>query len=119
MIGYTDTYTKTMINLGNTGWQFLCGTALALIAPRFPRRKIFLIGAIGMLVVYVGWTVAMQQAELALKTKVPNKVAAGFVLFFIYFYAFWYNIGNNALTYSMSPVFLHSPLFFSKGLTKT
>jgi hypothetical protein len=108
MIGYTDTWTKTMINLGNTAWSFINGTAIALISPRFKRRTMFLTGAIGMLVVYVSWTIAMQRAELALKTNVPNKAAGIVVIFFIFFYSPWYNIGNNALAYSKLPLSLKS-----------
>ncbi|KAF8864363.1 MFS sugar transporter-like protein [Acephala macrosclerotiorum] len=100
MIGYTDAYTKTMFNLGNTAWSFINGTAIALISPRFPRRKMFLLGAFGMLFVYIGWTVAMQRAMLALEKKTPNKAAGIAVLFFIFFYSPWYNIGNNALAYT-------------------
>ncbi|TVY78311.1 Lactose permease [Lachnellula suecica] len=100
MIGYTDTYTKTMFNLGNTAWSFINGTAIALISPRFKRRTMFLTGAFGMLAVYIAWTVAMQRAILALDTKVPNKAAGITVLFFIFFYSPWYNIGNNALAYT-------------------
>jgi hypothetical protein len=91
-----------MINLGNTAWSFINGTAIALISPRYKRRTMFLTGAIGMLVVYVGWTIAMQKAEIALKTNVPNKAAGIIVIFFIFFYSAWYNIGNNALAYSRS-----------------
>jgi len=61
----------------------------------------FLTGAIGMLAVYVSWTIAMQQTILALEHKKTNKAAGIVVLFFIYFYSPWYNIGNNALAYSM------------------
>lgn len=100
MIGYTDTYTKTMINLGNTGWSLINGTIIALYAPRFPRRKMFLIGATGMLCVYIGWTVGMSYAMDAVAHKKNNKGAGIAVLFFIYFYSLWYNIGNNALTYT-------------------
>ena len=100
MIGYTDTFTKTRINLGNTAWSFINGTAIALISPRFKRRTMFLTGAIGMLAVYVSWTIAMRYAELGLQTGVPNKTAGIVVIFFIFFYSPWYNIGNNALAYT-------------------
>jgi hypothetical protein len=90
-----------MINLGNTAWSFINGTAIALISPRFKRRTMFLTGAIGMLVVYISWTIAMQQTMLALEHNKTNKAAGIVVLFFIYFYSPWYNIGNNALAYSM------------------
>lgn len=103
MIGYTDTHTKTMINLGNTAWSFVNGTAIALISPRFKRRTMFLTGAIGMLAVYVSWTIGMQQTMKGLEPgNKPNKAAGIAVLFFIYFYSPWYNIGNNALAYSKS-----------------
>lgn len=100
MIGYTDAWTKTRVNLGNAAWQFINGTLIAIISPKFKRRTMFLTGAIGMLVVYVAWTIAMEKAEVALETGIPNKAAGIVVIFFIFFYSPWYNIGNNALAYS-------------------
>jgi hypothetical protein len=60
----------------------------------------FLTGAIGMLCVYIAWLVAVQRTVTALNAGTTNKSAAVAVLFFIYFYSPWYNIGNNALAYS-------------------
>jgi hypothetical protein len=100
MIGYTDAWTKTRVNLGNAAWQFINGTLVAIISPKFKRRTMFLTGAIGMLVVYVAWTIAMEKAEVALETGIPNKAAGIVVIFFIFLYSPWYNIGNNALAYS-------------------
>lgn len=57
MIGITDANMKSHINLGNTAWSFINGTIIALIVPRFPRRTMFLIGATGMLCVYIAWYV--------------------------------------------------------------
>jgi hypothetical protein len=66
-----------------------------------------------MLCVCIGWTVAQQQAYKALEKGVPNKGAGIAVLFLIYFYSVWYNIGNNALTYSTPPFsLLPSPSAF-------
>jgi len=53
-----------------------------------------------MLFVYIGWTVAMQRAMLAIEHKTTNPAAGIAVLFFIFFYSAWYNIGNNALAYT-------------------
>ena len=53
-----------------------------------------------MLLVFVGWTVSMQQVLEANASKKKNNSAAIAVLFFIYAYSPAYNIGNNALTYS-------------------
>ncbi|PQE06740.1 MFS sugar transporter protein [Rutstroemia sp. NJR-2017a BBW] len=102
MIGYTDTYTKTMINLGNTAWSFITSTIIALVVARYKRRTMFLTCACSMLCVYIGWTISMQRAMLAYETNHPNKAAAITTLFFIYLYSPCYNIGNNALTYNRS-----------------
>lgn len=100
MIGITDSNTKSMINLGNTAWSFVNGTTIALISPRFKRRTMFLTGATGMLVVYIAWTIAMKYAMDALAVGGTNTAAGVAVLFFIFFYSPWYNIGNNALAYT-------------------
>lgn len=49
---------------------------------------------------YIGWTIAMQRAMLALEHKSTNSAAGIAVLFFIFFFSPWYNIGNNALAYT-------------------
>lgn len=106
MIGYTDTYTKTRINIALNCWGLIVGTAAALLAPRFKRRTMFLTCTISMLVVYVGWTISMQQAIVSSDAHMANGVAAKLVLFFIFAYSPAYNIGNNALTYSAFSPFL-------------
>ncbi|KAF7927724.1 uncharacterized protein EAE98_006106 [Botrytis deweyae] len=100
MIGYTDTNTKTMINLGSTAWSFFTGTLTALIVPRYKRRTMFLLCACSMFFVYIAWTISMQRAMLAYDTNRPNKAAAITTLFFIFLYSPCYNIGNNALAYT-------------------
>jgi hypothetical protein len=71
----------------------------------------FLTGAIGMLCVYIAWLVAVQRTVTALNAGTTNKSAAVAVLFFIYFYSPWYNIGNNALAYSKTNLcFQHSEI---------
>ena len=53
-----------------------------------------------MLLIFIGWTVSMQQVLAADDNGMKNNSAAIAVLFFIYAYSPAYNIGNNALTYS-------------------
>jgi hypothetical protein len=60
----------------------------------------FLLCTISMLVVFVGWTISMQQVLDANAKGGKNNSAAIAVLFFIYAYSPAYNIGNNALTYT-------------------
>jgi hypothetical protein len=86
--------------MSNQCWGFINGTIAALVVTRFPRRKMFLLCTISMLVVFIGWTVSMQQVLEANASKKKNNSAAIAVLFFIYAYSPAYNIGNNALTYS-------------------
>lgn len=100
MIGITDANMKSHINLGNTAWSFVNGTIIALIVPRFPRRTMFLIGATGMLCVYIAWTIPMKIVMTALANGEENRAAGIAVLFFIFFYSPWYNVGNNALAYT-------------------
>ncbi|KAF7954825.1 uncharacterized protein EAE97_000084 [Botrytis byssoidea] len=100
MIGYTDTNTKTVINLGSTAWSFLTGTLTALIVPRYKRRTMFLLCACSMFFVYIAWTISMQRAMLAYDTDRLNKAAAITTLYFIFLYSPCYNIGNNALAYT-------------------
>jgi hypothetical protein len=87
MIGYNTTYAKTRINMSNQCWGFINGTIASLVVTRFPRRKMFLLCTISMLLVFVGWTVSMQKVLEANAAKKKNNSAAIAVLFFIYAYS--------------------------------
>jgi len=100
MIGYTDSWTTTRINLGYTVWGLINGTTLAFAAPRFKRRTMFLACAISMAFVYIGWTVAMKYAMDGYNTHRPNNAAGITVIVLFYLYSPCYNIGNNALAYT-------------------
>jgi hypothetical protein len=53
-----------------------------------------------MLVIFIGFTVSLQQTLKASDAGQKNQSAAVAVLFFIFAYSPAYNIGNNALTYT-------------------
>jgi hypothetical protein len=95
MVGITNGVTKSKINIGIACWGLVCGTALALIAPRFKRRPMYLTCASCLLCVYIAWTIAM---ERFISTKAQS--AAILTIFFIFAYSPAYNLGYNALTYS-------------------
>ncbi|KAJ5964351.1 MFS sugar transporter [Penicillium vulpinum] len=95
MIGITDSMTKSKINIGLACWGLVCGTALALTAPRFKRRPMYLTCACCLLCVYIAWTISM---ERFLSTKAQS--AAILTIFFIFAYQPAYNLGYNALTYT-------------------
>jgi len=61
----------------------------------------FLISLGGMLLVYIGLTTSMEQFMSANKNGHSGRIASILALFFIFAHSPMYNIGNNALTYSM------------------
>ncbi|KAH6632192.1 general substrate transporter, partial [Chaetomium tenue] len=95
LVNITDDRTVQKIILSNTCWGFINAVPIALIAPRFPRRTMFLICTIGTAVVYTVWTVA------SARSAIENSAAAAIpVLVFIFVYSPFYNIGWNALAYT-------------------
>ena len=100
MMGYGDEYSKTRINVANACWGLLNGTIIALIVARFKRRRMFMLSASSMCLIFTGFTVSMWALMKAQATGVPNKAANISALFWYFSYNPAYNIGNNALTYS-------------------
>ncbi|KAK3718399.1 hypothetical protein LTR37_005212 [Vermiconidia calcicola] len=99
MIGFTDSNFQAKINVGKTSWELVNATIIALIVTRFPRRKMYLLSASLLMVVYTCWTVAWARVEIT-----GSQAAARAVLFFVFFYSPCYNIAYNALTYSLDSV---------------
>jgi hypothetical protein len=60
----------------------------------------YLACTISLLLCYIAWTVATEQAQTASNAGHPNNAANIATLFFIYAYSPCYNIGYNALTNS-------------------
>ena len=82
LVGITDNLTVQKVILSNTCWGFINAVPIALIAPRFPRRKMFLTCTIGTAVVYTVWTIA--SARFAIDGSPSSAIA---VLVFIYLYS--------------------------------
>ncbi|KAK3323822.1 general substrate transporter [Cercophora scortea] len=95
LVGITDNRTVQQVILSNTCWGFINAVPIALIAPRYPRRRMFLTCTIGTAVVYVVWTVASARSMIDSSSQ-----AAIPVLVFIYVYSPFYNLGWNALAYT-------------------
>ncbi|KAK4109109.1 general substrate transporter [Canariomyces notabilis] len=95
LVGITDNRTVQQIILSNTCWGLINAVPIALIAPRFPRRKMFLTCTIGTAVVYVVWTISSARSVIENSSR-----AAIPVLVFIFVYSPFYNIGWNALAYT-------------------
>lgn len=95
MVNITDSVIKSKINIGIACWGLICGTALALTAPRFKRRTMYLTCASCLLGVYIAWTISMERFM-----STGTQAAAILTIFFIFMYSPAYNLGYNALTYS-------------------
>ncbi|KAB5535311.1 general substrate transporter [Coniochaeta sp. 2T2.1] len=95
LVGIKDDRTVQKVILSNTCWGLINAVPIALIAPRFARRKMFLTCTIGTAVVYTVWTVASARFAIDNTSK-----AAIPVLVFIFLYSPFYNIGWNALAYT-------------------
>lgn len=82
LVNITDDHAVQKIILSNTCWGLINAVPIALIAPRFPRRKMFLLCTIGTAVVYVVWTIASARSTIEKSSR-----AAIPVLVFIYVYS--------------------------------
>lgn len=82
LVGIESDRTVQKVILGHTCWSFINAVPIAFIAPRFKRRKMFLLCTIGSACVYTTWTIA--SARFAID---GNKAAAIPVLLFIFLYS--------------------------------
>lgn len=103
MMGYTTQYAKGRINLANACWGLINGTIIALIVTRFKRRNMYMLSASLMCLCFIAITVTLSVLQDAEAAGVKNNAAGIASLFFYFGFNPCYNIGNNALTYSMSP----------------
>jgi len=82
LVGITDDHTVQKVILSNTCWGLINAVPIALIAPRYPRRRMFLVCTIGTAFVYTVWTVASARFAIENSTR-----AAIPVLVFIFVYS--------------------------------
>ncbi|KAI9574345.1 hypothetical protein HD554DRAFT_25027 [Boletus coccyginus] len=94
-IGIHDNQTKNIIGLARISWSLVNSTFSALIAPRYPRRRIYLASAISLFVVFTAWTIASAEYSFT-----HNKVAAQAVLALIFLYSPAYNLAFSTLTFT-------------------
>ncbi|KAI1445261.1 MFS general substrate transporter [Annulohypoxylon stygium] len=95
LVGITENRTVQKVILANTCWGLINAVPIAIIAPRFRRRSMFLTCTIGTAVVYTVWTIA--SARFAIENTATAAIP---VLVFIFVYSPFYNIGWNSLVYT-------------------
>jgi len=100
LMGYTSTYAKTRINIANQCWSLMNAVVIALVVTRFRRRRMFMLSAASMTIVFMAMTICFQRLRVAEQNKTKNPSAQIASLFFFFAYSPCYNIGNNSLTYT-------------------
>ena len=63
-IGIKDAHTQVRYNVGTQSWGFLIALITSTISPRFPRRRMFLLCAACLMLVYTGWTIAQARNRI-------------------------------------------------------
>jgi hypothetical protein len=100
MMGYTSNYAKTRINIANQCWSLMNAVVIALVVTRFRRRRMFMLSAASMTMVFMAMTICFQRLRVAEQKGTKNPSAQIASLFFFFAYSPCYNIGNNSLTYT-------------------
>jgi MFS family permease len=81
MIGYEDPEVVLNFSLGREAWGFIVCFTLATITPRYPRRRMYLLCTISLLLCYTAWTVSQA------RQMITQSTAAGIAtIFFIFAY---------------------------------
>lgn len=103
MMGFTDSYTKSRLNMANTCWSLFNATIFALFITRYRRRIAFMSSSSSMTVCFIAMTICFWALQQAKDNNDKNLAAGRAALAFYYLYGPCYNLGNNALTYSEQP----------------
>lgn len=81
MIGISSSYDQVRYNVGKESWGFLVALVMASVTPRFPRRRMYLLCASCLLVVYTVWTIAQARNRI---TGSKGSGYAVLVMIFLY-----------------------------------
>lgn len=103
MVGITDSITKQTINLSLSCFSLVCAVPILMYCVNMSRIKTAYMSSGGMLVVFVAWTIAMQQSLEATDKGNINNAANVAVMVFIFLYKPAYQIFYNAMVFSQCP----------------
>lgn len=91
-VGIEDTETQTKINGILNIWNMLVACGMAFAVDKAGRRPLFLISTFGMMMSFVGWTIASKYAVVN-----ESKAAGTIVVVMIFIYYTWYNLAWSGL----------------------
>lgn len=95
-VGITGTNQQTGINGGMQIWNFLVSIAGAILADKIGRRTLWMVSFIAMILANIGTIVS----SAIVAHDSTNRVAAAFVIVFLFLYNAGFNIACNPLAYS-------------------
>lgn len=87
-INITDAKTQLIINGCTQIWSFFAACLFAALVDKAGRRRLFLLGVLGMGVSYIIWTICSALNE---QTHFRNKGYAGGVIAMIFVFSLWYH----------------------------
>lgn len=104
LMGFKSSWLKTRLSLSYNVWGLLTSIIAALSVARFPRRVMFMLSSGTMLMIFIAFAISFEKLQEAANAKPVRKNRAAGIAALFFFYAFTpaYNMGNNAITYSMS-----------------
>lgn len=88
-IGYTDPTTQDVINGCLQIWNLIVAVSICFHVDRFGRRTLFLVSTAGMMLTYMGWTIAAGRFAVSNNT---DKAAGQTVLAMIFLYYAMYDL---------------------------
>ncbi|KAI1341045.1 general substrate transporter [Xylariaceae sp. FL0016] len=100
IIGQDSSRFKQTINVTLSCWSLACSFTASMLVRRFKRRHMYLACTSSLLVVFVGYTVSMEQAITGNESGHPNNAAGAASIFLLYAYSPCYCLALNTITYT-------------------
>jgi MFS family permease len=110
-IGITDAASQTLINGCTQVFNLIVGVGAALIIDRVGRRKLWLIGAVGMCISYIIWTALSAEFAATKDAAIGRSVLA-----FIFLYKLFYDGAFSPMLISY-PIEIFPYTLRGRGLT--
>ena len=96
-VGITNKDTQALVNGLLNVWHFALALTTAFFVERLGRRILFRVSTIGMLVVFIAWTIASAQFQ-----ETGVKAAGIAVMVLIFIFGFFYHIALSPLAVAYS-----------------
>ncbi len=96
-VGITNKDTQALVNGCVNIWNFLLGLTAAFFVERIGRRPLFRFSTIGMLIVFIAWTIASANFQ-----QTGSKAAGGAVMAFVFLFGLFFATAFSPLAVAYS-----------------